>query len=450
MDIKLFQQEIFQKAKDYGFRDAEIYYVSGNSFDVRIFKGEVSQYKNQSHEGLSFRGTYEGKMGYAFTERLDLSVIDTLIQNAAGNAKIIEEAEAEKLFEGEAYEKVEAYNESLKDFSAEQKIQMAKEIDSLAYGFDPRVKVVSYSVLGTGEDTVYMANTRGLELSHRSNSAYAYVIPQVEENGVTKVAVDFWMGRDLKELSPKALAEKAVGKALSYLGAAPIATEALPVIFDNVTAAELLFTFAGNFFAENVHRGLSLLKGRLGEQIASEKVSIRDDGIYKNSLGNLPFDSEGVATKQKSVIESGKLQTFLYNLKAAQKDGCKSTGNGFKPNFKSPVATACTNFYIVPSEQGLDDIIKSVERGFLVTELAGLHSGANTISGDFSLSAEGFLIENGKKSRPIDKVTVAGNFFELLKNVEAVANDLRFDLPSPNGTIGSPSLLISKLSISGT
>ena len=187
------------------------------------------------------------------------------------------------------------------------------------------------------------------------------------------------------------------------------------------------------------------IKDKENTMIASEKVTIIDNPLLDNGLSSAPFDDEGVATFTKELVYEGKLNTLLHNLKTAHKQGVKSTGNGFKSSYASPISVSPTNFYIEPGTNSLEEIIKKINKGLIITDFAGLHSGANSITGDFSLAAKGFYIENGTKTKPVEQITVAGNFFALLKDVEEIGNDLKF----PMSSVGSPSILIKELSIAG-
>lgn len=450
MTYEAFKETLFKQASEYGFSDYELYSTASDSFSVKIFGGEISEYKNTDSVGLSFRGTYEGRVGYAYTEKMDESVISGLIENAAGNAQIIEEKEIEKLYPGDpVYPEVHNFNPALEGVTAADKIERALAMEKFAYSLDPRVKSVDYCVLGTENGATRIANSYGLQVSDQANFAYAYIVARVEENGVTKNGFDYWHGNDFSLFAYEDIARTAVERALSYLGASSLSSGDYPVMFNNDAAGDLFSTFAGIFYAENAQKGFSLLKDRQGEVIANPLVTLRDDGVCVKSFGSTAFDSEGVATQNKAVIENGVLKTLLYNTKSAAKDGVKSTGNGFKPSFRSAVGTACTNFYLVPSETSPEQIITGLESGVLLTELAGLHSGANTISGDFSLSADGFLIENGRISRPLEQITVAGNFYDMLQKIAAIGSDLRFNMPSSSGTFGMPSFLTHGLRISG-
>lgn len=451
MSYNEFKDALFAEAKAYGFSDWEIYYADSTSFAVKVFGGEIGEYKSTDSAGLSFRGTYNNRVGYAFTEKLDPSVIPGIIKNAADNAGVIEEEEVEKLYPGDgSYPEVNSHNPALGDVPAKEKIKLALALEKCSFEQDPRVVSVDYCQLGTSEATVNIANSYGMTLSHRGSFAYAYVMVRVEDNGVTKTGLEFWHGNDLGKFSYEAVAKDAVGRALSYLGAQSVESGAYPVIFDNRTACNLMAAFSSVFFAENAQKGFSLLAGKEGEAIAASHITLRDDGVSEyETFGSSPFDSEGVAARKKAVIEGGVLKTLLYNTKSAGKAGVASTGNGFKPSFRSAVSTACTNFYIVPSDITPEKMQSGVKKGLLITELAGLHAGINPISGDFSISSDGFLIENGKITRPVEQITVAGNFYSLLKDIECVGSDLRFDMPSSGGTFGMPSILVRELPVSG-
>jgi len=389
-------------------------------------------------------------MGYAASEKMDASVIEPMLASAAANAGIIEEEAVEKLFPGsDHYPEVNAYNPALNNTTAAEKITLAMEMEAYAKSLDPRVKMADYCTIGNTEKEMAMANSHGLDLSHKSNMASAFMVARVEENGLTKSGYEYWNGRDFAEFDYKALAKKAVDTAISYLGATSITSGAYPVVFDNNNTKDLFQVFSNIFMAENAQKGFSLLgKDKIGTEIAAPHITLRDDGVCDLSLGSMAFDSEGVATQQKAVIENGVLKTLLYNMKSAEKDGVQSTGNASKAGLGGAISTSCTNFYLVPSETSFDELISGIDKGVVITEMAGLHAGVNPVSGDFSISADGYLIEDGKISAPVEQITVAGNFYEVLMNIQAVGSDLRFH-SSGHGGIGMPSVLVDGLRVSG-
>ena len=253
------------------------------------------------------------------------------------------------------------------------------------------------------------------------------------------------VAKSLDEIDPAKIAKMGVDEALSKIGATSIPAGNYKVIINNEAMVSLLSTFAGIFSGDAVQKGLSLLKGKEGEIIASDIVNLVDDPHLKDGLASVAFDDEGVATVKSYLIQDGKLNTLLHNLKTANKAGVKSTGNGFKASYASPISVSPTNFYIEPGVNSLEEMTKKIDKGLIITDLAGLHSGANSITGDFSLAAKGFYIENGVKTHPVEQITVAGNFFTLLTDIEEVGNDLKF----PMSSVGSPSIMIKELSIAG-
>jgi len=448
-DLKAFTEKLFQAAQAAGFSEYEVYYAAGTTQTYRVFDGEMAEYKSAGSDGLSFRGLYDGKMGYASTERIADDVILFLVENAKQNAEIIESEDLEVLYAGgEAYPEVHTYNHALAEVASADKAKAALAMEKAAFAADARITGVSHCLVTNGEGAVYIANSKGLALSHNSNYCMAYVVPKAEANGEIQTGFALYAGNKWEDYNPETVATEAASRALAKLGAGPVKSGAYDVVIHHEAVLDLLDSFAGVFSAENVQKGFSLLAGKLGEAVASEAVTIRDDALLPNALGSVPFDSEGVAAQNKVVVERGILKTYLHNLKTAAKDGVASTGNGFKASYRSSVGVEPTNFYIEPSQMPYEALLALLPDGLLVTELEGLHAGTNEISGDFSLSAKGFVIANGQTTAPVEQITIAGNFFTLLKEIEAVGGDFRFGMPG-GGNMGAPSVLVRGLSISG-
>ncbi len=450
MDIKEFEKSLFEQAKKIGFTDYEMYVQSGNSFSVKINKGEIEQYSNSYIKGVGFRGIYNEKMGYSFSEKVDVEVINDLLINARDNSELIESKDKEVIFEGsEKYNEILLYNEKLNEITVEDKIELAKQIEKYAFEEDEKVKNVNYCVVSNGEEEVFISNSKGLQLTKKSNFGMAYTYVTVQEGDEIKLHYDYWLGNDFSGLDTKKIAKTAVDGALKQLGASKVKSGKYDIIIKNEIMADLLNVYKGIFYAYTVQKGFSKLKDKLEEKIASSIITLIDSGNYENSMSNCIFDSEGVAKNDTTLIEKGILKSYLYNLKTAKKDGVQSTGNGFKSSFKSTLGTSITNFYIKNGDITFDALANKMNNGILVTDLAGLHSGTDTISGDFSLIASGFLVENGKVTKPIEQFTVAGNFYELMQSVEGIANDLKFGL-SINENVGCPSIFVGKLMVAGS
>lgn len=449
MNTREFVRSLFERGKEKGMEDMEVFIQAKKKLSIKVFKGDIDDYNISDENGLSFRGIFNGKMGYSYTEKIDESSIDMLIKKVLDNAKVIDSDDEEYIFEGsKEYKEFNGFNEGLEKISNEEKVSFAKLMEEEALKADEKVKAVDYCVFGEEKVHNLMINTKGLDLEDKSNLAYAYVSVMLKEEDDVKTAWRYVVSNDFDDFDAKALALNAVKEGSQLLGATSIKSDNYPIILRNDAAANLLEAYSSIFSAENVQKGLSKLKGKIDEKIANDIISLVDDPFMEGGVASKSFDGEGVATESKKIIEDGRLKTYLYNLKAAKKDGVKSTGNGYKGSYKSPVSIAPSNMYIEKGKTSFEDMVSNMEEGLMVIDLQGLHSGVDAVSGDFSLSAYGFLIEKGKISRPVNQITVAGNFYDMLENIEAVGTDLKFGLPS-GAYIGSPSLKIKELSVSG-
>ena len=183
--------------------------------------------------------------------------------------------------------------------------------------------------------------------------------------------------------------------------------------------------------------------------IASDKITLIDDPMRDGCMAQTAFDGEGVATYKKTVIDGGVLNTLLYDIATAEKEGRESTGNGQRSGYAEPVTIEPYSFYICAGDKSFEDMIGELDDGIYITAMKGLHAGADAVTGDFSIDSEGFRIRDGKICEAIKSFTVAGNFFEMLRGIKEVANDLSFGLPSGFTVYGAPSILVPDMSIAG-
>lgn len=446
MDIKNFKDLLFNKALNSGFSDSEIYYYSGKSLKISVLDGQIEKFDNTTSGGLSFRGFYNGKMGYSYTERIDETVIDILIQNAKENAEIINEEEKEEIYSGdENYTPVKTFYEKLEDVDVDILIKKALEIEKYVLNYDEKIVRCNNCVVGKSSGKIYISNSKGLELKKEFNYILGYAVASAKYGDEVKTGMELVGSFDIDKIDCKFIGENASKKAISSLGAKSLPSKKYKVIFENECFTDLFSCFLGSFFAENVQKGFSLFKDKLNTKVFNEKITILDEPLMKDGYVSNSFDSEGVACFNKTVVENGVLKTYLYNTKTAKKDGVKSTGNGFKSGYKGTIGISPTNFYIKNGTKSLENILKEVENGIYITELAGLHSGVNSISGDFSVLASGYIIENGKISKSIEQITIADNFYTMILNIKDIADDLKFSLSG----IGTPSVYVGEMSISG-
>lgn len=446
MELKEFIDKLFEEAKNNGFNEYEVYYVDRESLSINVYKEEVEKYSLTTSYGLSFRGKINGKIGYSYTEILDEDAIKMLVKNSKESALTIENEDIQFIYEGDKeYAEVSSYYEALENLPADKLIDLALSMEKESKALDNRVASFGGCGIGYSKSKYGIINSKGLNLENKSNLLSAYVVPIIKEGEDMHDGMGYVTAKSLEDVNPKRIAEDGINEAVSRIGGKSIPSGKYKTIINNEAMVSLLSTFAGVFSGDAAQKGLSLLKGKEGEIIASDKVTLLDDPHLLDGLSSVPFDDEGVATKKKDIIHEGKLITLLHNLKTAHKGNTKSTGNGFKSSYASPVGVSPTNFYIQKGSKSFDELLEEVGEGLLITEFAGLHSGASSITGDFSLAAKGFYIKNGKKDFPVEQITVAGNFFDLLKNVVEVGADLKF----PMSSVGSPSVRVEGLSIAG-
>lgn len=446
MELELFVDSLFKKASEAGFSEYEVYYVDRESLGISVYKEEVEKYNLNNSAGLSFRGKLGDRIGYSYTEILDEDAIDMLVKKAKENVSAIENNDIQFIYEGDKeYKEISTYYEALENLAPDKLINIAINMEKEAKKYCDKVESFSGCAISYSSGKYGIINSKGLNLKNKSNLLTAYVVPIVKDGENMYDGCGYVVAKSLDEIDPAKIAKMGVDEALSKIGATSIPAGNYKVIINNEAMVSLLSTFAGIFSGDAVQKGLSLLKGKEGEIIASDIVNLVDDPHLKDGLASVAFDDEGVATVKTYLIQDGKLNTLLHNLKTANKAVVKSTGNGFKASYASPISVSPTNFYIEPGVNSLEEMTKKIDKGLIITDLAGLHSGANSITGDFSLAAKGFYIENGVKTHPVEQITVAGNFFTLLTDIEEVGNDLKF----PMSSVGSPSIMIKELSIAG-
>ena len=438
-------EKILSLSKDLKADAAEVFIRSSASTSIEIKDQKVDAFDRAKDIGAGLRVLVNGRMGFAFTTDLSDNAIRTLARSALTNAQNIEPDpfHAFPARPPAGYHSIALYDPELAALSEKEKIDRVMAMEREAFGVDSRIKRIrKASATFSGSETVIM-NTLGAEVSYRSTAASSSIEVVAEEKGESQAGSDFDVKRFYRKLMIEEVGRRAARKALDLLGARHLDSIKAPVILDAEVAADFLSIMASGFSAESVQKKRSLFIGKLDKEVASSCITVYDDGLLKEGLGSAPADDETVPVSKKTIIAGGRLAMFLYNTYTANKDRTVSTGNGMRGGFKGIPGVGVTNLYIAPGSNTLETLIASTNGGLYVTEVMGAHT-ANHISGDFSVGATGFWVEDGKKAYPVREITIAGNILDLMKNVDAVGSDLRF-----SGRIGSPSLRIRELSIGG-
>lgn len=441
MDFKEIKQIIKNACEKYGVNEYEMTYSIGENISAETLKDEISAFSSGESASLSFRCIVDGHMGYASTSFFDADEIEDLVIRASDNARAIENEDVVVIFKGsESYGKITAPEPEVAD-AAELK-NKALELQRKTYATDSSVVDGTQSIAMSFRDEIYMYNSHGLELSNKVGMTGCYVAAVVNKDGESRDNFEF--AESIHGEKFDELPAKAVNGALEKIGAEEIATGKYNIVIDGTQMRSLLSAFSPSFSAKNAILGMSLLAGKEGEKIASDIVSITDDAMREGCPVQTPFDEEGVATYKKNVVENGVLKTLLYDLTTAIKTGKQTTANGRRGGNIAPY-----NFAISAGENTLDELFAKAGDGIYVTGVKGLHAGANAITGDFSVESEGFLIKDGKKAGPVKSFTVAGNFFELLKKIDSLSNEVKWGIPGGFTVFGSPDVLLKDMSVAG-
>lgn len=447
MDFVQFKTLVAEKAAQMGITEYELYYETSESTTVGAFAHEINQFSSAIAGGVCFRCIVNGKMGYASTEALNEAEAAAIVARAADNAATLETDDPVFLGEGgQKYESLDLKPYDLPD--TQTLIDKVLATQEAIYAADAMV-VDGCSTQGVSERSeIAIFNSKGLDLSY-VNRISALIVASVVSNG-EEMANDHQIKLgELSKLDSAALAGEATRRAIAKLGGEVAPTGTCPVVFSPEAMADLLQTFSSVFSSESAQKGLSRLADSEGQIIASEAVTLVDDPFHPENPMPIPFDAEGSPTHCKKVVEKGILNTLLYNLKTAALAGKKTTGNASKSGYNSTVAVRPFTMYLAPGGYSEEELLKKAGSGVYINFLGGLHAGANAVSGDFSLQSAGYLIEDGRKTTPVKSFTVAGNFYDLLKNITAAADNV--ELPSALGmtAFGAPSVLVENLSIAG-
>jgi PmbA protein len=448
-------QELLSLANDIAGRardgeEIEAFLTHERNFEVKAYEGEIENLSSSEPRGASVRVLADRRVGFAYSTDLSSAGLANLIAQARDNATYATEDEAAVLASApdRPYPDVDSLvDERQESTTADAKVAFAITLDSATRGADPRIKTVEEAVYADSDLEIAIANSTGVSGSYRRTDAWCYALAIATDNDDTEVGFEFGLGRGMAALDPEAIARKAAARAIDVLGARKIPSRRMPVLFDPFTAGQFLGVLGSALTGEAVQKGRSLFAGRLGETVASSKLTLIDDGAFPGAPGTSPWDAEGVPAQRTEVIKDGVLSSFLYDVVSARREGTVSTGNASRSSFKVPPRPAPTNMAFASTGQSVDLLLRDAGEALLVQDFHGVHSGANPISGDFSVGATGVLLKDGTPGQPVKEITIAAPMLDILKNVVAVADDLRW-LPF-GGSYGGATTLVSEMTVAG-
>lgn len=439
-------REILAMAQGRGASQGDVVMAESDSFFVTVRLGEVEKISQAQEKRLGLRLFFGSSSASASTSDISRKSIERLVDDTVPMAR----ATAQDPHGGlppagdlaRDLPDLDLVDEAARAVSVEQKIQMALDTEKSALNYDPRITNSEGGEFSNQFGRVIYVTSHGFSGEYCGSTFGHSVAPVAAQNG--SMQRDYWYSSNRKFSrleSPQTVGEKAAQRVLRRLGARKIKTCQCPVVLDPDMGASLLRSLSSALSGYSLYKGASFLIGKLGTKIASDLVTVIDDGALPGALGSRPFDAEGLPTRKKTVVEKGELRSYLLDTYSGKKLGMPSTGNASR-SVGEPPGVAPSNFYLARGAHSPEEIIGSVEAGLYITELIGF--GINLVTGDYSRGAAGLWIENGKLTYPVEEVTIAGNLKEMLQNIEMVGSDLEL-----RGRIAAPTLKISQMTVAG-
>ncbi len=439
-------QDVVARALRAGATDAECTIAEGDEFSANVRMRELENLKEAGSRGAGLRILRGKHTGSSYTSDLSTAGVEQLVKAAIELADITTEDPHAGLPEPGEFGTIPGdlvlYSPDVETLDTAVKIETAKRAEEAALSADPRIFNSEGASFDTHLGRHIFANSRGFSGEYRSSYCSLSTVPVAKDG--ESMERDYWytMARGFSGLeSPEAVGRKAAQRALRRLKPVKVATQKVPVIFDQTAARSLLDNLFEAVHGMSIYRHESFLAGKLGQKVASDQFTLIDDGTLPGLFGTSPFDDEGVPSRRTVVIDRGVLKSYLLNTYAARKLGMKTTGNASR-GLTGNAGIGHGNFFVEKGVQTPEQLIAGVANGFYVTELMGF--GVNVVTGDYSRGAAGLWIRNGELAFAVSEVTIAGNLKDMLLGLEAVGSDLEF-----RGSIAAPTLKIGEMTVGG-
>ena len=436
MTFEQAKQYLLSQAQERGV-DAEILATETRELTLGAFDGQLAETTQATQGGIGVRVVTNGKTGYAYTEERTQEALDWTLAEAIENAELQDETGG-FLPAGQALGRKDLLSEGL-SAPLEEKADLALSFEQNLRQ-DPRYKQASVLRYTEQENTLTLASTRGADGGYRTGGAGILGWFVMQEGDSLKEGIDFVFKNEFHKLEPGRTALDMLERTGRHLGAKPLKTGRYTAYLEPKALAHLLSVFLYMLNGKTVMEGKSRLADKLGQKVASEQITLIDDPTLADGLQSRPFDSEGTPARPVTLIENGVLKSFLHNSETAHKLDQDNTGHASR-SYKGTLAVAATNLYLQPG-MGVKK-----ERGIIVTDLMGVHAGANPVTGDISLQALGLLVEGGEVAHPVENFVLSGNLLDMLNRVTSLGSELAWEYVG--AYVGTPMIEIPELSFAG-
>jgi len=432
-----------------GAGDAEAYVQRESGRTVRAHAGEVESLTAAVQSGVGIRAWIGHRVGYAYGTDLSEAGVAAIAARAAEAAAVADEDEFAAPPQPAAYEALPGLDDpSVGEWEAARLADLAIAVERTALESDPRLVAVETAVYADADEQIAIASSTGVAGEYETSSCYGYLQALAEGEGARETGLGFGLARGPRGLDPEAIGREGAQRALAMIGAGKPESRSCPVVLDETVAAAFVGLIGAGLSGRAVQRGRSPLAGRLDDAVASEAFALHDDGRAPEGPASAPFDGEGVPRRRTALIEGGRLRSYLYDTYAAGREGVEGTGSASRNGYRSLPSASASNLVVGPGSHSLEQLLAEAGEGVFVTDVAGLHSGVNPVTGVFSVGASGRIVRGGELAEPVREFTIAGELVAMLGAVTAAGAEPRW-VPF-GGSVSTPPLLIAEMAISGS
>ncbi len=435
LDLQESVEELLQEAKRQGASAAEAAVSSDAGLSVTVRLGETETIEHTRDNGLGVTVYFGHRKGSASTSDLSPQAIKETVEAACNFARYTSEDDCAGLADPSLMatelpdlDLYHPWNQSV-----EEAIELAIRCETAARDSDERIFNSEGATLNSHNGLQVYGNTHGF-IGGYPSSRHSLSCAVLGKQGES-MQRDYWytLARKSEQLDrAESVGEMAARRTLARLNGRRIKTQQAPVLFQADVAVGLLRSFVGAIRGSSLYRKASFLLDQLGKPVFPSFINIHEDPLLSGGLASCAYDSEGVATSRKDFIQDGVLSSYVLDSYAARKLGMQTTGNG----------GGVRNLRINSGDQDREGLLKSMQRGLLVTELMG--QGVNMVTGDYSRGATGFWIENGEIQFPVEEITIAGNMKEMFLGLQEVGSDIE-----TRSSVQTGSWLIDNMMIAG-
>lgn len=441
------RQKWIDHALKSGFDSFEIYQSRDRERSLKWFEGEMDSFVTSRVLGTGFRGVTGGCMVNFATEQDDDSGMEEIIAGMLAQAEVMETDAGNAIRSPESGGEVRSARCWTRPSAAEIKSFLG-DIEQRVLAYDKRISKVSHLAWEDDERAKTIVNSLGMDVRDQSYMQLLICETAAGSGVDVKTGYSYDLVPDINTFDRDAFVKKLCDDTLARIGATSLPSGSYKVIFERRAMTDLFTYLTDMYSGDLIWKGISPLREKLGEQIFSECITVTDDPRLNGPRGPVSianYDDEGCPTRRKVVVDHGRFTTILHDTRSAARMGAASTGNGFRSSYSSAVDVQPMNMYIEPGDRSLEELCAEMGEGLVITDLAGLHAGLDPVTTDFSLQCSGYYVKGGRRDRGATLITVANNFLEMMKQVTAVGNDLKWNFSD----IACPSIAFESCAISG-